>query len=688
MEPGYRHPFYTGSSEQCPPPLPRRPVPPYNVSEEVAGISPNTIPSYANAQSSSSTRYTGGPPLPFIHQPSHLTPPTLPPRPNSNYSPSISSIQNYENSSPASPALLRSSLATTPISPSGLTPQNSSSAPRAFSPLKTCPKEYPIHFATCWYEIPGLSSIRACSKCFATHISPSVYASHFNAVEEPAGQARLCRFNTPRLLQLWAQAVSSNNFSIIRNFMNSRALVPECPKSSGRSTKWLAPSAGDIQNFEVCEACFIDVIQSTNFSNNFRFLTEHEARERSRICSFSLRFIPRAIQAYSHTATWNEFAAAATQRLSMQACPDKQSILSGKRKWLRPKLHISGLVICETCYFDSAACSNMGLEFEYAQGDYLTWWTCDMALLPLKAAWADAFLAQEFRIWWDAARVAMSSPNCTNGEIRDGLWYTLLQEREGFDICPTCYAGLIYNNITSASFKTRSYAPGTSKMCSFNTGTKRFQEYMLCLNEAVETNQVNVFTDFVNKFSVFDPCPKSDSLYNARWYGTEEYLFCPECYEGYAKGTNIASRFSERNSLLQPGYICSLASPRMRRYWAEACTKNDDREFGRIAKERVQVWIQTIGEAKNIVALTRMRLEQKGTLALAGIGMTGAGNIAAAASGGSHYNYGNSSIGWGYDNSAQAQGATLGQQANSISVVDGGDILLVARLEAAWKDVE
>lgn len=698
MAQSYRQPIGVASSSHAPPapPVPRRPIPLTNLSEGFAGMSIDTPPN----QGVTSTYYTGGqayrPPLP-VRPPTHpqvAGPPPLPPplplqRPSNIISPEPSG-HGYGGSTPLSqeetPPPIRDPMAALPISRPEFNPPISVSDPPR-PPLKSCPNDYPIHFATRWYKLPGLPSLLVCSKCYTSYILPSPFASHFHAIDEPAGEARMCRFNTPRLLQIWRQAVASNTFSTVQSYMEARANIPSCPKSSGTSTKWFVSRSSDIPNLKACEACLLDVIHSTNFADNFCVI-EQQSTGRPWICSLSLPFISRAIQAYSPTRAWTDFAAAATQRLSMPACPEKQSVVSATRKWLRPKVQIPGLVICETCYFDSAACSSMALEFEYTRGDYISQWTCDMALLPLKAVWSDAFLADNFGMWWDAARAAFASPNCASGKIVDGMWYTLLHEPEGFDLCPACYAAFINIYSIKSCFKTRRYAPGTAKMCSFNTQTKRFRGYMLKLNEAVETYRNDIFTDYVHRFSCLEPCPGNDALQNARWYGTTEYLFCPECYETYAKNTNIASRFTEVNALLQPGYICSLASPRMRRLWAEACAKNDDLQFGEIAKQRVQVWIQTLGEAKNIVALTRMRLQQKGTLALAGVMITGGGNIAAAASGHHHHNYGNSSIGWGFDNSAQAQGAILNQQSNSISVVGAGDYVRVAQLEALWKEVE
>jgi hypothetical protein len=84
-------------------------------------------------------------------------------------------------------------------------------------------------------------------------------------------------------------------------------------------------------------------------------------------------------------------------------------------------------------------------------------------------------------------------------------------------------------------FKPRRYASGTVKACSFNTSTKRFRNYMLKLNEAIETYQFKIFTDYVHTFSHLPVCPGIDSLDHARWYGTFDYLFCPNATKASPK---------------------------------------------------------------------------------------------------------------------------------------------------------
>jgi hypothetical protein len=64
----------------------------------------------------------------------------------------------------------------------------------------------------------------------------------------------------------------------------------------------------------------------------------------------------------------------------------------------------------------------MSLQFEYVRGNFLNNWSCGMAILPVKAAWAEAFEANNYQMWWDAARAALTAPNCSQGEIKDGTW--------------------------------------------------------------------------------------------------------------------------------------------------------------------------------------------------------------------------------------------------------------------------
>ncbi len=82
----------------------------------------------------------------------------------------------------------------------------------------------------------------------------------------------------------------------------------------------------------------------------------------------------------------------------------------------------------------------------------------------------------------------------------------------------------------------------------------------------------------------------------------------------------------------------------------------------------------------------RMNAQRQSTLFMSSTLLHGANNIAAAA--GSHGNFGNSQIGWGYETYAGAEGAAQFNQALGMNTSNGGLIASIMQLETMWKSVE
>lgn len=663
------------------------PVPPTpNLSDPFSDLHPTPLPPPISRRPVPNTSSSSIPPTSEEARSSGHQPPREP-----NQSTSNSYMPPYIESEPAEMNESQRHLEPSPQPPRDFV----ISGPPPYPPIRECPFIYPCYYSTRWYELQGLEQMRICSKCFDEHIRPTQFANKFNFIDEPEGTPRTCRFNTTRMLQIWSQGVSENSFFGIQDFMTRRAQIPQCVGKRGSNgsagIKWFAPRTGDIPGFVACEACYEDIILATNFANNFQ-PSHYQGADQVWFCDLSIPFLARALKDYAKTNAWQEFATAAAYRMALPDCTGSTKVMAFSRKWVRPRSRIDGLVICETCYYDCAACSPLGMEFEYSslgREERYNMWNCDMSLVQMKAAWADAFEKNNFQIWWNAARSIMSHPQCANGEIKDGLWYVLAQDSPGFQICVPCYAGLIYPFGLGHMFKQIKYPPGAVVNCSFSAKDPRAETYLRKYVETFNKSRPEILTSYIIKYAFFAPCPRTTLVTNGRWFGTRDFVACQGCYEEVIKETRLEPQLQFRGSQIQGDLICCVYSPRMRALWSRACAEDNLELFSAASRHRTQVYLQTMPEINNIMAVMRMRMQQKGTMLLASTGLMGAGAIASAARApGYHHHYGNSSIGYGYDNMASAEGAMMAQKANGIHPVGAGEYMRVAQLEAIWKEVE
>lgn len=91
---------------------------------------------------------------------------------------------------------------------------------------------------------------------------------------------------------------------------------------------------------------------------------------------------------------------------------------------------------------------------------------------------------------------------------------------------------------------------------------------------------------------------------------------------------------------------------------------------------------------QEIMALTKVRLQQQQMLIMSCLTLQGGDYAVAAVQGPGHDRYGNASIGYKYATMSGAQGAQQFHQGMNMNVVSGVDMALVAQLEQMWKEVE
>ncbi|KAL3456053.1 hypothetical protein BJX64DRAFT_297066 [Aspergillus heterothallicus] len=562
-----------------------------------------------------------------------------------------------------------------------------------------CPGDEALHCTAYWYAAPDVPNYEICSNCFATHVRQTQWESRFQRQLKESDPSRRCRFDTPRMLHLWPQVLQNNDWAYISQFMAHRAAIPECKKSAPVSAeegiRWYALKNKDIEDFVICAACYEDYALATSFAG---FFHPHPAGQQppGQMWSCDMtRHTRRAIEKYGGTGDWRRFVGSVTHAIKLAPCEKAAGVAAARRKWFRPKQHIPGMVVCDTCYYAFIADSFMEGHFEPAPvnvlGGGLDTWVCDMSLLPMLVAHIKAAQDKNYQSFWVAAKAIIANPPCPSGETGSsygGTWYALRSTGDKVCACAQCYAGIIYPFGFGGSFipiQGPAVQPGLP--CIFNEKAPRRAQYLKKIDEAVSLRTFTHFEAFAARLGVLPVCQTTNMVPNRIWYGNDDCLICESCWEEFARHTSLASQFPYQGKLLANG-VCDMYSARMRGLWLEACKSGDMTEFMAFARHRGAIYQQTVPRMQEILAYTKMRMAQRQTALLAGAMLTGADGIVGASQAVNHTTYGNASVGYGWATMSGAHGAQMFNQGLSMNVVDGGEMMQVAQLEKMWKEVE
>ncbi|KAL2840896.1 hypothetical protein BJY01DRAFT_257236 [Aspergillus pseudoustus] len=564
-----------------------------------------------------------------------------------------------------------------------------------------CPGDEALLCTAYWYTAPDAPVYEICSYCFASHIRNTHWASRFQRQLKQSDPDRRCRFETPRMLHLWPQVLRNDDWAYISRFMAQRAAIPDCkksvPVSADSAISRYSLRNKEIENLVICSACYEDYALATSFAGSFiPQPTGLQAAGQMWSCDMT-RHMRRAIVRYAASNDWSSFIRSVGHSMKLAPCEKAAGVAAASRKWFRPKPHIPGMVICDACYYAFIAASFMEVHFEPAPVDILngglSTWVCDLSLLPTMVVQIKAEEDKNYQIFWDAAKAIMANPPCPSAEnasTYEGTWYALRSAGNKVCVCTQCYAGLIYPFGFGSYFTPLPRSPQALAGiggCIFNEKSPRRTQYLNKTDEAVSLRTFTHFQNFASTLGVLPVCQTTTAVNNRRWYGNDDCLICESCWEEFARRTSLASQLPYQGKFLASG-ICDMYSARMRGLWLDACKRGNTTEFMAFARHRSAVYQQTVPRMQEILAYTKMRMEQRQTALLAGVMMTGASNVVGASQAVNYTTYGNASVGYGWATMSGAQGAQMLNQGMGMNVVDGGEMMQVAQLEKMWKEVE
>ena len=483
--------------------------------------------------------------------------------------------------------------------------------------IRTCPQKQGIDWPVYWYHLTSTPDFLICSNCYSTYIACTTFAQSFTGKQEPGGTSRQCLFNTPRITQrLWPAAVRAGDLQPIEHFMLQRSKIPCCPGKEGvdatKTPNWYSPEGVEPRDFGVCEACYEDIILATQFAGEFQCHPGAQPATAIWACELAWGAVRRATQAAPTGSTWLSTVEAAHKGTQLPGCTGGNTSLSKKSAWYRPKEHIPNLVICDSCYYEFIMHSPFDSEFEYSAPQGQSGWTCDFALLSIRAPWEAALQRNNYRIWWDTANTVIKLPVCLAEGIENGTWYSLAPPLSdlNFDVCAACYAGVLRSFGCADHFRPRPFVAGGKRFCDLNPATQRGTAYLSKLTEAVGSLSFSIFCDFVRSVHSLPYCPRDTPTADRFWYGFLEAYSCEECYEVAVKGTALAGQLQLYKQQDTGEATCDMYSARMRAKWATACKTNDLAGFLTFARQRAEVYTQTMPEVRSIRRMRNLRLQE------------------------------------------------------------------------------
>ncbi|KAG0634624.1 hypothetical protein HOY80DRAFT_985585 [Tuber brumale] len=569
--------------------------------------------------------------------------------------------------------------------PPGTPPStNQDLSPQELARLPPCPKYNFTQWGT-WFQLPFVLGFDICAHCYYTHIHKSQFGHYFSQAEKEHNVEKSCDFHTPRMQELWAVAIRTQSFEPVANYMERRIRIPNCKEDEAGvcDNWWGVPS--EIPDFAVCEACYNDIVLASPFASRFIPL-DPRPEDVETMCDLAVpglkqRFL-RLIdpECPTHGNTWKDFVRSATYRITEVPKCVGTSYVGGPRNWWTTKNPIRDFVICEACYLDKIELSPWRERFipTPAKQPRSEKWSCDFTMAGIVLAW-DVSLSdsvKNFDHFWHCADATTKLPPCES-EVLDGAQWCKISGIDNFTVCPTCFYTVVVAANFGRHFYIDQYPPGVLASCDMGPGSPRHKRLLAKLAESLDLKDFSKFKEFAYTRSFFPPCPGDTGVMGQKWYGTDSFIVCEECYVDVVKPSSLASTLTIHGNLIEDSASCDIYSPRMKRIWAEACQMNDVGHFAAAAKHRAEVYFRVKPAMSQVRALLQMQRNMKGMYP-----------PAPAAAGFNGYSYGNSVVGYGFESPQEVEAATMRKRANSTGVGDPALWQELFMLEQEWKAVE
>ncbi|KAF7532341.1 hypothetical protein G7Z17_g13649 [Cylindrodendrum hubeiense] len=575
-----------------------------------------------------------------------------------------------------------------------------------------CPESRGVDYSLYWYHLADMPKYLICTRCHADHIQGTSLASHFVRVKQPDDVVSTCGFWRPRVKEiLWPQAVQSNDFSALREFMKKRLDIPPCSgrvaRTAAEGVKWYGMTKNEIDGYVGCEACYEDRVVGTTFQSNFTPFRQQGADDKW-TCDLALPYLSLAVVKMAKLNDWAGFVAAAAQRIALPECEGKK-VEASSRNWYLARRKLDEMHVCEACYLDKIALTRFESEFERhipATGfdafmeNLGKSWTCNLAngTIPMVIALDAAIYQRDFMVFWNAAKVITGLVPCTQYGIIRGNWWTLAGGCDGLSVCEACHAGVLQTTGTAQFFEPVQRDREATIVCNFCITSPRFGQFISKYGEAQDRSVFSYYTESVKKLAGVPTCPRIKSREKGTWWGYQEALFCQDCFMSFVADTALGDSVPIKGESDDRHQICQIWSPRMRNMWLQACAAGAPGsaesqasldEFQAFGKRRLEVYNATVPRIdfiRGMKELKMMNAMHQGMLSVMYGGMNSFASVAGTTDGNLH---GNSSLGW-YETENGATGAQMlnNMQSGMADANRADEWVQMAHLQAMWSEVE
>ncbi|KAI1809336.1 hypothetical protein GGS20DRAFT_313872 [Poronia punctata] len=547
---------------------------------------------------------------------------------------------------------------------------------------KECISTY-VTFTATWYAHPQAPAFQICSNCFDNSIRNSRFAGEFRGGWCDDGQARICRFSSPRIKDsLFEYALRSGSLDEMIQYMSFRPSIPDCPSSRQQDdsiTRWYRTRDDMVV---ICQACYEDKVLAHDADEQYFELINQQLQP-GLFCAMAIPYINRAYKLFSNN--WSSLTTHVSPRLSLPPCPGEKKVYPSGR-WYTPVHGPLGFLICCACYHDyflltgqESGWKSAGDNIEEIFGVSVS---CSLGPFNVRTLATRMLDTADYALFWKAVDIISPEPVCAAPDIMCGAtWFTLFSNPAGFAVCRTCYATVVEPLGVGRYFMLK---PGGRRdgCCCFNPKFPRFEMYMRKLMEMVYKRDPDPLEACVRTYASLPVCPRDRRVEKARWYGWDECFICPECHFEFIRGTAFDEGLQHRDVLVQEPMMCEMYSPRMRELYLVACGSDppDPTPLLQDSLRRRAVFAETMARARQFT-----EDEDRGT------------------ANGSFYNnqwqsdvpleqtYENNAARYGYHNyNMETEGAEYDHQAPVLGdELDGSSAAQVSRqLEEGWRAVE
>lgn len=388
----------------------------------------------------------------------------------------------------------------------------------------------------------------------------------------------------------------------------------------GPSAKRWKVYDGSIPRFRCCDACYNDIVLATAFAGYFA-QAHPQPEDKVWTCDLAIPFIAGGMiqlsqyQDSTGQDQWDEFRKVALYRLNdVPDCPGNMPVKGSGRKWWMPKNPIPGLYVCDACYCDDIVPHFKG-EFAQAalpppQSQPIL--SCAMASYTIKTPWTLAIERNSYAVWWEAAHAASTLPPCTDKGFSDhavgGEWFTLQHHDpslENFKCCRTCYYTLLRplnlaHHFEPIIYMNPSEGGSVTRVCSLTPDSQRFLPLVGKLGEAANWKDFTIFLAYIIPRVRIPPCQPGKFLARAKWYGTDDFVVCEECWYEHVRESSLNHLMTVHARYSPEPQACDLYSPRMKRIWDEACQMRDLNHFVNAAIDRGRIYCSILERSKDI----------------------------------------------------------------------------------------